>query len=69
MIYSVERLGDENNHDGWFRVNDSIEVQYVDDGNDNLKANINFNEEVITEQEAEELANEFLQEVLNYFKS
>ena len=69
MIYSVERLGDENNHDGWFRVNDSIEVKFVQGENDELRANINFNEEVITEQEAEELANEFLQEVMNYFKS
>ena len=67
MITSIERIGTQEDHDGWFLVNKHLQVRF-NESNDGLTMDINFDDDILTDQEANELANELLQESINTAK-
>lgn len=67
MIHKIERLGTEKEAEGWFLINELVKIRYVED-DEGLRADIEFDEEIITEQEAQELANELIKVVLEEVK-
>ena len=68
MIHKVERIGTEDNAEGWFEINDSVQVQYIGDEDGGITMNLNFDDTIITEAEAIELGNELLRKTLNLYK-
>lgn len=72
MITSIERIGSEKNHDGWFLINKHLNVQYITeikDGKEGVTINMNFDDKVMTEDEAYELAEHVLKESIELRKS
>ena len=68
MITSIERLGSEESHDGWFRVNKHVDMRFNVDEKDAMNVELRFDHTVLTEQEAYELAQEVLQEAIHTAK-
>ncbi len=69
MITSIERIGTEESHDGWFRVNKHVDMRFVEDENHELRVELNFDDSILTEQEAFELSQEVLHEAIHNAKS
>lgn len=68
MITSIERIGSDENHDGWFLINKQLQVKYTQDKEGKIVSELNFEPDVLTDQEAHELAEELLQESIQHRK-
>jgi hypothetical protein len=68
LLHSVQRIGTSEKNDGYFLINDSVQVQYVETDGE-ITMNLNYNEEDITEQEAYDLAAELLKQTFKLYEN
>ena len=55
-IDTIERIGTEENHDGWFRINGHVDIRFVENADGDLVLDARYDPKVLTEEEVYELA-------------
>ena len=70
LIHTVQRIGTPENNEGWFLINEAVQVRYIDseDKFGGMTMDIDYNDKDITEKEAIALAEELLKQTMHMFK-
>jgi|FLOH01.1.fsa_nt_gi hypothetical protein len=64
MIYDVKKVAEKT-----YVLNDAIQVTIIEEaGSEELQLDIDFDDKILTEQEAVEIAQKFVQEAIESFK-
>ena len=65
MIEKIDRLGTETKHDGWFMINEKLKIRLVAESDKVIRPEFEFDEDVMSLTEAEQLAQELIDSVFN----